>query len=92
MQYALIEIGECQYVLIFVNPDLDAVTHDHLGDKPVMFIRKEDFGVSLGEANEHGHLFFRDQEQALAWFTTFFEESPGGRLLPLEDKQQEGVK
>jgi hypothetical protein len=75
-KYGLVQVGECFYMLVFRNPQLDwGEQHMSLDGAPVDFILQRDFSPnSPGEANEHGHLFFRAESDARAWFEDTSEE------------------
>lgn len=84
-QYALVQLGQCFYPLIFCNPDMDDPDRAHLVGRPVELLERRLFPDVEGcESNEHGHLFWRTEEVALAWFIEHYTQRFPGFLISLE--------
>lgn len=89
--YALIELGDRYYPLVFRNPALGEGADWHLNGLPVNFLARGTFAeeVSGGECDERGFLCFRDQNQGWAWFIDCFTRMFPGLLT--ESKRVAGI-
>jgi hypothetical protein len=84
--YGLILQGDCLYVVVFCNPEVAKdQQRTFLDGKPIEYMLQRDFPDTPGEANEHGHLFFYEEdEQALTWFTEEYTQAGGKITLVME--------
>ena len=84
-KYALVEMNDCFYPLIFINQDMDSPDYLHLNGRPVLMLKPNEIPGSTEDVNENGHAYWTNRDEAMKKFYEHYTEQVYGYLVDVSE-------